>query len=164
MFWSKLSNVKRVSPNHSRSSRHNTFKRASVRCFTLAEYFCDWFVYERTINMEEPSKSSSKTKSSSSSSSSKSKKDGKEKEEYSSEFLRGKLREFFNHPDFKSTLQKESIKEIMRGTKCKGIHSYYDYHFMGMSMSTGNRDVFVSMPTGSGKVLVNENIFLEDSI
>lgn len=65
--------------------------------------------------MEEPSKFTSKTKSSKSSSSSKAKKDGKEKEEYSSEFLRQKLREFFNHTDFKSTLQKDAIKEIMRG-------------------------------------------------
>lgn len=34
---------------------------------------------------------------------------------YTSEFLREKLREHFPHPDFKSTLQKDAIKEIMRG-------------------------------------------------
>lgn len=34
---------------------------------------------------------------------------------YSSEFLRQKLREQFHHTDFKSTLQKDAIKEIMRG-------------------------------------------------
>lgn len=71
--------------------------------------------------MEEPPKSTSKTKSSSSSSSSKIKKDDKEKVEYSSEFLRTKLREFFNHSDFKSTLQKDAIKEIMRGMELKSI-------------------------------------------
>lgn len=34
---------------------------------------------------------------------------------YSSEFLRQKLQEHFHHKDFKSTLQKDAIKEIMRG-------------------------------------------------
>lgn len=34
---------------------------------------------------------------------------------YSSEVLRQKLREHFHHTDFKNTLQKEAIKEIMRG-------------------------------------------------
>lgn len=72
--------------------------------------------------MEEPSKSTSKIKSSKSFGSSKAKKDGKEKEEYSSEFLRQKLHEFFNHTDFKSTLQKDAIKEIMRGKGIKPKH------------------------------------------
>lgn len=40
---------------------------------------------------------------------------------YSSEFLRQKLREYFHHTDFKSTLQKEAIKEIMQGTKRRKI-------------------------------------------
>lgn len=72
--------------------------------------------------MDEPKKSTkSKNKTKSSSSSSKTAKDGKEKEEYSSEFLRQKLREFFNHSDFKSTLQKDAIKEIMRGEIVKFI-------------------------------------------
>lgn len=35
---------------------------------------------------------------------------------YSSDFLRQKLRDYFHHTDFKSTLQKDAIKEIMRGT------------------------------------------------
>lgn len=39
---------------------------------------------------------------------------------YTSEFLRQKLREHFHHTDFKSTLQKDAIKEIMRGTNLKG--------------------------------------------
>lgn len=34
---------------------------------------------------------------------------------YSSEFLRQKLREYFHHTDFKSTLQKDAIKEVVRG-------------------------------------------------
>lgn len=37
------------------------------------------------------------------------------KSEYSSDFLRQKLLEHFGHKDFKSTLQKEAIKEIMKG-------------------------------------------------
>lgn len=38
---------------------------------------------------------------------------------YTSEYLRQKLREHFHHTDFKSTLQKDAIKEIMRGTNRK---------------------------------------------
>lgn len=38
-------------------------------------------------------------------------------DKYSSEFLRQKLREHFHHSDFKSNLQKDAIKEIMRGKK-----------------------------------------------
>lgn len=82
----------------------------------------DSFVYGHTVRMDEPKKSSSKIKSSTSSTSSnafKSKKDGKEKEEYSSEFLRVKLREIFNHSDFKSNLQKDAIKEILKGMQFK---------------------------------------------
>lgn len=46
----------------------------------------------------------------------KSQKDAKASDsKYSSENLRQKLREHFQHKDFKSTLQKEAIKEIMRG-------------------------------------------------
>lgn len=48
----------------------------------------------------------------------KSQKDAKASDsKYSSEFLRQKLREHFHHTDFKSTLQKDAIKEIMRGIK-----------------------------------------------
>lgn len=39
----------------------------------------------------------------------------KDSSEYSSEKLREKLKEHFNHKDFKSTLQKDAIKEILRG-------------------------------------------------
>lgn len=60
--------------------------------------------------MGEPLKSSSKSKSSGPS---RIKKDVKP--EYSSDFLRKKLLEHFKHSDFKSTLQKEAIQEIMRG-------------------------------------------------
>lgn len=38
-------------------------------------------------------------------------------DKYSSEFLRQKLRQYFHHSDFKSTLQKDAIKEIMKGDK-----------------------------------------------
>ncbi|XP_031625684.1 ATP-dependent DNA helicase Q-like 3 [Contarinia nasturtii] len=82
--------------------------------------------------MDEPLKSSAKSKSSSSSSS-KQKKDEKTSKEdiYTSDFLRKKLKVYFNHSDFKSSLQKDAIREIMRG----------------------KRDVYISMPTGSGKSL-----------
>lgn len=85
--------------------------------------------------MESTTKSVNKTKSSSSSKAKKdeqsqnenTKKENKQKntnvkkdqksidEKFSSDFLRQKLREYFNHLDFKSTLQKDAIKEIMRG-------------------------------------------------
>lgn len=65
--------------------------------------------------MNESTKSTSKPKPSSSSSKSTGDKNDGEKSEYSSDFLRQKLREYFNHSDFKSTLQKDAIKEIMRG-------------------------------------------------
>lgn len=39
----------------------------------------------------------------------------KDRSEYSSEMLRAKLSEHFNHKDFKSTLQKDAIKEILKG-------------------------------------------------
>lgn len=69
--------------------------------------------------MDEPSKSSGKSKSTSSSSSSKLKKDEKRSngDTFSSDFLRQKLKEYFKHSDFKSSLQKDAIKEIMRGTQ-----------------------------------------------
>lgn len=41
----------------------------------------------------------------------------KDDSKFTSDFLRQKLREYFHHTDFKSTLQKEAIKEIMRGIK-----------------------------------------------
>lgn len=50
----------------------------------------------------------------------KSQKDAKASDsKYSSEYLRQKVREHFHHTDFKSTLQKEAIKEVMRGKKIK---------------------------------------------
>lgn len=59
--------------------------------------------------MSGPSKSSRKKE--------KSKSDNAKKDnsEYSSEKLREKLNEYFSHKDFKSTLQKDAIKEILRG-------------------------------------------------
>lgn len=72
--------------------------------------------------MSETSKSSGKSKSSSSS---KTKKDDKvAKDEYSSDFLRQKLRELFKHSDFKSNLQKDAIKEIVRGKQFVCIHVF----------------------------------------
>lgn len=80
--------------------------------------------------MEVPTESNSKKKSSSSLKSSKdekhktksSTKDEKRRDvkpkkddQYSSEFLRQKLREYFKHSDFKSNLQKDAIKEVMKG-------------------------------------------------
>ncbi|KAJ6633177.1 ATP-binding cassette sub-family B member 6 [Pseudolycoriella hygida] len=49
----------------------------------------------------------------------------------SSTYIREKLKKYFNHSDFKSTLQKEAIKAILKR----------------------KQDVYVSMPTGSGKSL-----------
>lgn len=83
--------------------------------------------------MDPPVKSTGQTKSWTSSkptndkvNSEKGKKDVKPHKEatasdskYTSEFLRQKLREYFHHTDFKSTLQKDAIKEIMRGTNIK---------------------------------------------
>lgn len=37
------------------------------------------------------------------------------KTEITSDFLRAKLKEYFHHKDFKSTLQKDAIKEIIKG-------------------------------------------------
>lgn len=93
-------------------------------------------VSKHLLPIMDPSTKSTKTKSSSSSKvkkdekhkDEKTKKDDKRKEDklkkddkhkdepYSSDFLRQKLREYFNHSDFKSTLQKDAIKEIMKGT------------------------------------------------
>lgn len=59
--------------------------------------------------MSRPSSSSGKK------SNSKSHNAKKDSNEYSSEKLRQKLKEHFNHKDFKSTLQKDAIKELLRG-------------------------------------------------
>lgn len=101
--------------------------------------------------MNKPTKSSSERKS---------KKDVKTSEkddkstEISSEVLRNKLREFFKHSDFKSSLQKDAIKEVLRGevnakTAKKIFLKFQKFNFV----FTGKRDVYVSMPTGSGKSL-----------
>lgn len=45
---------------------------------------------------------------------------------YTSEFLRQKLREHFHHTDFKSTLQKDAIKEIMQGMRNRW-HLFFFY-------------------------------------
>lgn len=73
----------------------------------------------------EKEKSSNKAKASSSSSKKKDVKSEKN-DEFSSDFLRKKLKEHFNHSDFKSSLQKDAIKEIMKGFHSHNfICSYY---------------------------------------
>lgn len=37
------------------------------------------------------------------------------KTEITSDYLRAKLKEFFHHKDFKNSLQKDAIKEIVKG-------------------------------------------------
>ncbi|KAG4077562.1 hypothetical protein HA402_002989 [Bradysia odoriphaga] len=62
----------------------------------------------------------------------------------SSNYIREKLKKYFHHSDFKSTLQKEAIKAILKR----------------------KQDVYVSMPTGSGKSLCYHlpGIMQEDKI
>lgn len=43
----------------------------------------------------------------------------KEIREFSTEFLRSKLKAFFKHKDFKSNLQKDAIKAVLKRMTCK---------------------------------------------
>lgn len=79
----------------------------------------------------------------------------KDSSEYSSEKLREKLKEHFNHKDFKSTLQKDVIKEILRGETQQQLKAIWSINKNSVyyCVNLGKRDVYVSMPTGSGKSL-----------
>lgn len=96
-----------------------TLKREIDIPMSICHCNAEFVVFEHVclLNMDEV-KMSTQTKSSGNT---KAKKDEKDKvkkpddDKYSSEFLRQKVREHFHHSDFKSSLQKDAIKEIMRG-------------------------------------------------
>lgn len=61
-----------------------------------------------------------------------------------------KLKTHFNHSDFKSSLQKKAIETVITR---KLIYFYYIKTGLKNSKFTGKQDVYISMPTGSGKSL-----------
>lgn len=63
-----------------------------------------------------------------------------------------KLNHHFHHPTFKSDIQKNAIIEILK-RKCITTLVFVTILIVNYLYFKGTSDVFVSMPTGSGKSL-----------